>query len=200
MSNVLAALQQIDVATLNYQEWINVGMALKAEGFACQIWEDWSRSDRRYHPGECARKWDTFRGSSSPITGATIVQMAKDRGWTPIGPGAAMDWDDVILVDGDSFDQYTQPEKWEPAQELITYLETLFDKDDIVGYVTGDVWQDTEGRWVPAKGVYSKTAGELIASLRKHPDDLGATIGDWKPEVGAWIRFNPVDGEGVEVQ
>ena len=197
MSNVLAALQQIDVATLNYQEWINVGMALKAEGFACQIWEDWSRSDRRYHPGECARKWDTFRGSSSPITGATIVQMAKDRGWTPIGPGAAMDWDDVILVDGDSFDQYTQPEKWEPAQELITYLETLFDKDDIVGYVTGDVWQDTEGRWVPAKGVYSKTAGELIASLRKHPDDLGATIGDWKPEVGAWIRFNPVDGEGV---
>ena len=197
MSNILAALQQIDVASLNYQEWINVGMALKAEGYACQIWEDWSRSDRRYHPGECARKWDTFRGSSSPITGATIVQMAKDRGWTPIGPGTAMDWDDVILDDGDSFNLYTQPEKWEPAQELITYLETLFDKDDIVGYVTGDVWQDTEGRWVPAKGVYSKTAGELIASLRKHPDDLGATIGDWKPEVGAWIRFNPVDGEGV---
>ena len=197
MSNIIAALQQIDVASLSYQEWINVGMALKAEGFSCQVWDDWSRSDRRYHRGECERKWDTFHGSSSPITGATIVQMAKDRGWTPFGPGTAMDWDDVILDDGDSFNQYTQPENWEPAQELITYLETLFDKDDIVGFVTGDVWQDTEGRWVPAKGVYSKTAGELIASLQKHPDDLGATIGDWKPEVGAWIRFNPVDGEGV---
>jgi len=197
MSNILAALQQIDVSAVSYQEWINVGMALKAEGFACQVWDDWSRCDRRYHPGECERKWNTFRGSTSPITGATIVQMAKDRGWTPFGPGSAMDWDDVILDDGDSFNQYTQPETWEPAQELITYLETLFDKDDFVGYVTGDVWQDAEGRWVPAKGVYSKTAGELIASLRKHPDDLGATIGDWKPEVGAWIRFNPVDGEGV---
>ena len=197
MSNILSALDRIDVASLTYQEWINVGMALQAEGYSWEIWDKWSQADRRYKKGECERKWRTFRGAGTPITGATIVQMAKDRGWTPIGPGTAMDWDDVILDDGDSFNQYTQPEKWEPAQELITYLETLFDKDDIVGYVTGDVWQDTEGRWVPAKGVYSKTAGELIASLRKHPEDLGATIGDWKPEVGAWIRFNPVDGEGV---
>ena len=74
----------------------------------------------------------------------------------------------------------------------------MFDKDDFVGYVTNDVWQDSEGRWVPAKGVYTRTAGELIASLRKHPQDVGATIGDWKPDVGAWIRFNPVDGEGVK--
>ena len=42
------------------------------------------------------------------------------------------------------------------------------------------------------------TAEELIASLKKHPDDLGATIGDWKPQVGAWIRFNPLDGDGVK--
>ena len=60
------------------------------------------------------------------------------------------------------------------------------------------MWQDNEGRWVPAKGVFTRTAGELIASLRKHPDDVGATIGDWKADVGAWIRFNPVDGEGVK--
>ena len=107
MSNIIAALQQIDVASLSYQEWINVGMALKAEGFSCQVWDDWSRSDRRYHRGECERKWDTFHGSSSPITGATIVQMAKDRGWTPFGPGTAMDWDDVILDDGDSFNRWS---------------------------------------------------------------------------------------------
>ena len=58
--------------------------------------------------------------------------------------------------------------------------------------------QRKEGRWVPAKGVYSRTAGQLIDSLKKHPDDLGATVGDWKPEVGAWIRFNPLDGSGVK--
>ena len=33
MSNVLSALQHIDVAAVSYQEWVNVGMALKAEGF-----------------------------------------------------------------------------------------------------------------------------------------------------------------------
>ena len=77
-------------------------------------------------------------------------------------------------------------------------MELLFDEDDRVGYVTGDVWQDSEGKWVPSKGIYDRTAGELIASLKKHSDDIGATVGDWKPEVGGWIRFNPLDGEGVK--
>jgi len=198
MSNVLSALQYIDVSALSYQEWINVGMALQAEGYDCSIWDNWSRADRRYHPGECERKWRTFGGCGSPIKGGTIVQMAKERGWTPYGIDAVLDWNDTIVDDGDGFTQYSAPDTWNPTQELITYLETLYDKDDFVGYVTNDVWQDNEGRWVPAKGVFTRTAGELIASLRKHPDDVGATIGDWKADVGAWIRFNPVDGEGVK--
>lgn len=198
MSNVLSALQHIDVSALSYQDWINVGMALQAEGYDCSVWDNWSRGDSRYHPGECERKWRTFGRCNSPIKGGTIVQMARDRGWTPYGEGAAMDWDDAIMDDGDGFTQYSAPDTWNPTQELITYLETLYEKDDFVGYVTNDVWQDGEGRWVPAKGVFTRTAGELISSLRKHPNDMGATIGDWKPEVGAWIRFNPVDGEGVK--
>lgn len=198
MSNVLSALQHIDVSALSYQDWINVGMALQAEGYDCSVWDNWSRGDSRYHPGECERKWRTFGRCNSPIKGGTIVQMARDRGWTPYGEGAAMDWDDAIMDDGDGFTQYSAPDTWNPTQELITYLETLYEKDDFVGYVTNDVWQDGEGRWVPAKGVFTRTAGELITSLRKHPNDMGATIGDWKPEVGAWIRFNPVDGEGVK--
>lgn len=198
MSNVLSALQHIDVSVLSYQDWINVGMALQAEGYDCSVWDNWSRGDSRYHPGECERKWRTFGRCNSPIKGGTIVQMARDRGWTPYGEGAAMDWDDAIMDDGDGFTQYSAPDTWNPTQELITYLETLYEKDDFVGYVTNDVWQDGEGSWVPAKGVFTRTAGELITSLRKHPNDMGATIGDWKPEVGAWIRFNPVDGEGVK--
>ena len=130
MSNVLSALQHIDVAAVSYQEWVNVGMALKAEGFDWTVWDDWSRNDPRYHPGECQRKWATFRGSATPITGGSIVQMAKDYGWTPCSEGAALDWNDTIMDDGDSFNQYTAPDTWNPAQELITYLETLFDKDD----------------------------------------------------------------------
>ncbi|HRT84823.1 MAG TPA: PriCT-2 domain-containing protein, partial [Bacteroidales bacterium] len=174
-------------------------MALKAEGFDVSVWDSWSRNDTRYKNGECERKWATFTGSSNPITGGTIVQMAKTYGYTPhsfVGDGC-LDWEDVIEYDGDGI-TYEIPKTMTPVEQLILYLETLFKPDDLVGYVTNDVWQDTEGKWMPSKGVYDRTAQELIDTLRKHPDDLGATIGDWKEECGAWIRFNPLDGLGVK--
>lgn len=199
-NHILSALKAIDVSTLSRADWIAVGMALKEEGYPCSIWDDWSRNDSRYHPGECERKWNSFHGSGTPVKGGTIVQMAKDRGWTPFGgEDGCMNWDDAIEYDGEAgFNGFTPPDAWNPAADLITYLELLFDTDDRVGYVTNDVWQDAVGKWLPSKGVYDRTAGELIASLKKHPDDLGATVGDWKPEVGAWIRFNPFDGGGVK--
>ena len=63
---------------------------------------------------------------------------------------------------------------------------------------TGDVYQTEDGKYVPSKGVYTRTAEDLIASLRKHPNDIAWTVGDWKEAAGAWIRFNPVDGKGVK--
>ncbi|MCD7763787.1 MAG: AAA family ATPase [Lachnospiraceae bacterium] len=198
-NNILSALKAIDVATLSRADWIAVGMALKEEGYPCSIWDDWSRNDSRYHPGECAKKWNSFHGSGSPVKGGTIVQMAKDRGWTLFGEDGCMNWDDAIEYDGDDgFTGFAPPDAWNPTLDLITYLEVLFDANDRVGYVTNDVWQDGDGRWFPSKGVYDRTAGELIASLKKHPDDMGATVGDWKQPAGAWIRFNPLDGDGVK--
>lgn len=199
-NNLLSALRAIDVAQLTRADWISVGMALKEEGYPCSVWDDWSRNDPRYHQGECERKWKGFHGSGTPVKGGTIVQMAKDRGWTIFGEDGCMAWDDTIEYDGvtDGFSGFASPASWNPAKDLITYLELLFEPDDKVGYVTNDVWQDADGRWVPSKGVYDRTAAELIASVRKHPDDIGATVGDWKPQVGAWIRFNPLDGRGVK--
>ncbi len=199
-NNLLSALRAIDVAQLTRADWISVGMALKEEGYPCSVWDDWSRNDPRYHQGECERKWKGFHGSGTPVKGGTIVQMAKDCGWTIFGEDGCMAWDDTIEYDGvtDGFSGFASPASWNPAKDLITYLELLFEPDDKVGYVTNDVWQDADGRWVPSKGVYDRTAAELIASVRKHPDDIGATVGDWKPQVGAWIRFNPLDGRGVK--
>ena len=197
-NNILSALRSIDVAALDRASWIAVGMALKEEGYPCSVWDDWSRNDKRYHPGECERLWRGFHGSATPVKAGTIIQMAKDRGWTMFGEDGCMAWDDAIEYDGDdSFTGFPQ-DTWDPAQDLISYLELLFRPEDHVAYVTGDVWKTADGKWVPSKGCYDRTAGELISSLKKHPDDIGATIGDWKPEAGAWIRFNPVDGEGVK--
>ena len=85
-------MEHIDPGSLNYQEWINVGMALKQEGYSVNAWDMWSSRDTgRYHRGECARKWNSFSGSSSPVTGGTIVQMALDHGWVP-ERGHELDW------------------------------------------------------------------------------------------------------------
>lgn len=199
MDNILEALKYINVANTSYQEWVNVGMALKAEGYDCSVWDEWSKGDSRYKPNECERKWATFGGSSNPITGGTIVQMAKAAGYVPhsfVGDGC-LNWDDVIEYDGDGV-TYEIPKPLTPVEQLTLYLETLFKPDEYVGYVTNDVWQDAEGKWMPSKGYYDRTAQELLDSLKKHPDDIGATIYDWKEECGAWIRFNPLDGAGVK--
>ncbi len=198
-NNILEALKYIDASATSYEEWVQVGMALKTEGYDWTVWDAWSQADKRYKPGECERKWRTFTGSSKPVSGGTIVQMAKERGFTPHafeGDGC-MDWNDVIEYDGDGV-TYEVPQTQSPAEQLVTFLETLFKPDELVGYVSNDVWKDAEGKWMPSKGVYDRTAAELIAQIRKYPNDLGATIGDWKKECGAWIRFNPLDGMGVK--
>ena len=200
MDNILSALDSISCAELTHDEWIRVGMALKAEGYDVDVWDDWSAKDPgRYHPGECERRWRSFQGNPNPVTGATIVKMAQDRGWTPHrGESGVMDWNDVIEYDGSgSGSDADQENTSAKTADLTIYLQTLFEPDEYVGYVTGDAWQTTDGKWVPSKGVYYRTAGELLDSLQQYPDDLGATIGDWHEEAGAWIRFNPLDGEGV---
>ena len=199
MNNILSALNYLNCAELDHDGWLRVGMALKTEGYDVSVWDEWSAADgARYHPGECARRWRSFQGSASPVTGATIVRMAQDRGWKPFsGADGVMNWNDALEYDGEG----SKPDPREPArkgtEDLILYLQTLFTPGDYVGYVTGDVWQNEDGKWVPSKGVYYRTAEELIASLRRYPDDIGATMGDWKPEAGGWIRFNALDGEGV---
>lgn len=201
--NILEVLEYLDPARLDYQDWVNVGMALKEEGHTASDWDNWSQRDtRRYHPGECFRKWDTFRGTLSPVTGGTIVQMAKEQGWTPES-GHELDWDDTIqndrvVVDANWVEgrEIKEPESWCPEAQLIKYLETLFEAGENVGYVT-NCWEK-DGRYMPTQGNWDRTAGELIEQLSKCNGDVGSVLGDYKEEAGAWIRFNPLDGRGCK--
>lgn len=206
-------LQSIPAADCNYQEWCNVGMALKHEGYAVGDWDAWSRNDKRYHDGECDRKWDSFNeASGSIVTAGTIIEMARQRGWQPksSGMGKAIEWDAVIsdelkIIDKKFIETVDAKEpataRWNPQKEITTYLETLFNADDYVGYVVKSVSKKEDGepdKWVPAnKGNYKRTAGELIEAINGCEGDIGAVLGDTKPDAGAWIRFNPLDGNGV---
>lgn len=207
--NILEVLEHIDPSLLDYQDWINVGMALKEEGCMASDWDAWSRRDAaRYHAGECYRKWGGFHGSPSPVTGGTIVQLAKDQGWEPEPGGRELDWDDTIsdergiVVDQNWIEgqEIREPEEWDPAAQLIKYLETLFEAGENVGYVTAS-WEKTDEkgtRWLPQKGSWDRTAGQLIEQLNHCGGDIGAVLGDYNPVAGAWIRFNPLDGNGCK--
>ncbi len=201
-------LSAVDPSRLSYQEWVNVGMALKDAGLGWTEWDDWSKRDAaRYHEGECHKKWRGFNGSSGdPVTMGTVVQYAREQGWRPTrNEDVAYDWDDVISRDDDrvildpnwveSKEVPEPPENWDPVRELTTYLETLFEPGENVGYVV-DAWEK-DGRWLPSRGNYDRTAGELIQALSRCKGDIGSVLGDYKPEAGAWIRFNPLDGNGV---
>lgn len=62
----LTELQEyIDPSSLSYSDWTNVGTALKHENYDASVWDEWSRSDSRYHEGECFKKRDTFQGNGS---------------------------------------------------------------------------------------------------------------------------------------
>ncbi|MEI6726331.1 MAG: PriCT-2 domain-containing protein, partial [Actinomycetes bacterium] len=93
--DLLEVIDAIDPRACSYAEWTSIGMGLKDAGHSCSAWESWSRSDPRFHEGECAKKWQSFRGSSTPVTGGTIVAIARSQGWqgTAAGEGYALDWD-----------------------------------------------------------------------------------------------------------
>ncbi len=207
--DLLKILEYIDPSSCNYHEWLTVGMALKEEGYSASDWENWSLRDAaRYHKGECAAKWNSFNGTGSPVTGGSIVQLAKDRGLT-LGSGEfkELDWDSEINFEGEDMPiatgegiPVTEPRNFDPVSEIVTYLETLFEAGENVGYVT-ETWEsDDKGKrkFLPTKGAWDRTAGELIAALHSCDGDIGAVFGDYNPEAGAWIRFNPLDGKGVK--
>ena len=195
MTDIEQALKYIDCSTLSYTEWIQVGMAIKEAGMDVSVWDAWSATDsRRYHAWDCDKHWNSFNGAAQPITQAYIFKLAKDNGWRKYdGNDETLEWDGVIEYDGDTPDA----PKWNPVEDFKRYLRALYQPDEYVSWVT-EAKQDEDGKWKPAgKGTYWKTCADTLKQLDKHPDDIAATIGDYDHEAGAWIRFNPMSGEGV---
>lgn len=207
--NLIELLEYIDPSCLSYQEWTNVGMALKHEGYTAHDWDTWSVKDSsRYVAGECYKKWDTFNEMAGNIvTGGTIVQYAKENGWSPTfnyDKGRALEWndviekDDLVIIDKHYLEgvDIHEPQYWNPVNDLIRYLEVLFQASDYVGYVVNSMLNN-KNKYVPASnGIYTFTAGYLIDKLKNCNGDIGAVLGDYDPKGGAWIRFNPLDGKG----
>lgn len=194
---LLEALSFIDPAALSREEWVNVGMGLKQAGESWESWDAWSAGDpARYHPGECEKLWRSFRREG--ISAGTVIHMARERGWD--GGGHELDWDSQISAEAaaplpevpESWIAAMEPRDFDPLSQVREYLTTLFKPEDFVGYVTEA--RNFDGRIVPTSGSYTRTRDKLLADLEKYGL---STMGDADTEAGAWVRFNPLDGQGI---
>ena len=156
------------------------------------------------NPKEGVEKWTAaiVHGRAKPVVWESPEAFAakKDR---------ALEWDDEIgggsgdklkVIDFNWLEDAEVDEApgddWDQPAELIKYLSTLFQSDEHVAYTT-DAWLK-EDKWLPKAGSWDRTAGQLIQELQNCKGDIGSVMGDGKPGVGGWIRFNPFDGKGCK--
>ena len=188
-AKILSALDAIDPALLDYADWLKVGMALKAEGFSMEVWQDWSSRDiARFNPSEFPARWASF--NSSGVTGGTIIEMAKRTGWSYV---KQLSWDSPLLASYEETLAQHQPEEEEPWQMALKYLEVMFDPEETIGYVLSSTYKEDKNKYVPnGKGCYRKVK-DLIKDLKKYKT-LKDSFGTINPDAGAWIRINPTTG------
>lgn len=178
MQDVKQALNYIKPSTLTYQEWINVGMALKSAGYPLHFFEEWSKDDSRFKEGECYKKWQSF--GNEGITLATLFFYAYERGYAKEKPKK-----DFSYVIPDVFPACSYENEEDARAEQVHFLTTLFGLDERINLVSDTYF--SKGKFIP------KNSGDTIALIDfvKHPEGLKTGDG------GAWFRINPLDGKGV---
>lgn len=87
----------------------------------------------------------------------------------------------------------------QPAEDFATgdlarFLNVLFQPDEIVSYVVTYKADDSGSCKPNGRGVYVRTADEIIEEVSKGDTAERLHI---KDECGAWIRLNPMDGKGI---
>lgn len=186
------ALDAIDPTSLPYEDWLHIGMALKAEGLPCSAWDTWSMRDAdRYKPGNCLRKWNGFNGDG--WAGGTIIRLAEERGWSAY---KKYTWDDYLPAYAENYDEIIATgakDEEEPWQMAVRYLETLFTPDESVSYVHSATYKEDRDKWVPADAGHVRKVSAIIRDLKKYKR-LDEAFGTINPEAGAWIRHNPTTG------
>ena len=210
-----ACLAVINPAACSYDEWLKIGMACKHSGVPLSEWDAWSQMDARYKPADCRTKWASFKGKAAAVTIASLVEIAKGHGFDPRTWDFGAEDEKPERGSSFSFEDFIPRKVHAPATEWIEreeiqiptsvgssdfarYLSAMFEPDELVGISVAAFQKEGSDKWLPLKGVCNRTAGELIADCKKHPDDIGRVIGDVEPGVGAWIRINPLDGKGYK--
>lgn len=203
----------------DYDTWVTVGMALKHEGYGCELWDRWSRKSAKYKEGVCERKWKSFneQNAGEPATGGTIDHLAKEYGYDPNDYGEDLVLGQTIrdtsptkdykFIDKSS-ERENLPEfdagRYDPKADAIAYLKGMFEPDEVIGF-NGE-FSMKDDRLVPVTNMHSFTAGQVIRDIENGPmkrvgvadlreqavREAFGVVGDH----GCYVRINPLDGHG----
>jgi|GEM_PF-1098017 len=181
----------------DYGSWLTVGMALKSAGLPLATWKNWSKQSVKYQKGVCAQKWKSFKNGNSGVSVGTLVQWVKDAGenidYRQKRTGYVLTWDSEIGPR--SIPEAPKGNTWQ-AEHLVKYLESLFKDDETVNFVVKST--QANDRNIPYGYGENKNRDLLINELWENKHDITFAIGDYKEAAGAWIRINPMDGNGCK--
>ena len=217
--DLLDALEAIP-PDVHYDEFITVGQALHHEGYDVEVWRSWASGyTDPTHKGrmpEIDKHWRSFSSGNAakPVTGGSIVKLARDWGWTPSAERSReyVDYDDWTVVFGDDdeppkvvnadavseYDAKVEPlyAEGRESEELAAYLRALFDEGDTIRYVLDATKDPDSGKVKPGVGVYKRTAGDILKHLDKG-ESVEDALGTLDGEVGGYICINPLDGSYI---
>lgn len=182
--NLKEALFSINPTTLSHNDWIKVGMALKAaqvEGYDVSVndFDEWSKLDSaRYKEGDCQRRWNSF--NSTGITKSTLIWMAIDNGFDPFKE-EYLTWDSVI-DDGVK----------KTNTDTIIFLKTLFKPEEIINFRLKS-YEDGK----PAGYGLNMPLNVAVENLENYTT-IEEALEDYNHNNGGWIVINPTDGKGIK--
>lgn len=225
MNDAVATINEVmsllPPSALGYEEWLQVGMALHAEGGSCLDWETWSRNDTRFVSGECEKKWAGFgRHGNSEIKCGSIVELARRHGIDvspkhidDTEPDTPLDWTSPIEdVKAQRIirSEYVIPaiikndkKDWDPIDDLVRYIRAVFqdgEKFSVCLSSTKKEQADGSVRYHPSSSGNVMDVSKTLESLGKQAalkeeGDITNVLGPYNKDAGAWVRINPVVGD-----
>jgi hypothetical protein len=143
LARVESALEAIEVRALNYDAWLDTGMALHEMGDAgLELWDKWSRNEsvktwekehgqKKYEDGACAAKWPTFSTASEMngrqgITVASIFAWAKQEGWRFLRTEAATPRADAAEAPTQSSERPWPPLRFAEPPPVLSFPVEVF--------------------------------------------------------------------------
>lgn len=207
-----AALDAIDPATLSYDEWLNVMGALKDAGADYADADAWNQRDGgRYNPRANRKHWDSLHDPASPdVARRTIFKLANSTGWRWRGEELVLGQTIRDTATHTTTRKKEQPQaptyplldltrdvelptlpELTPTEHLQNQLAAMFYEGETVNTFTRNPnWNDKRQKWEPVGW------GEFTSVMEFWDEAAEQMLEGVNPAAGAWVRVNPMDGQG----